>query len=461
MKRFLTFVFVVAVVAGSWFLYTHEQGEVEPQRPEGIETTFPTRGAIDAVVSVTGNLEAERVQPILFSAASKVTRVFVAEGDLVTAGQEVARLDTEDLELSLKQARAALKVSQASLARARKGASQEDIAAAEAAIEAAEANLADLVRGPSQLDRDLVKLQLDQARNSLYGAQGNRDALGGNPFSSDAQKDIAEAQVLNAEVAVRMAEINLAKLDDPPKASAVASARAQIAQARSTLAKLQSMPSPEDIAVAEAQVAQARVGVEMAQSRLDEVSLTVPFTGTLVSWELHEGDTLTPGTPVGTLADLTRLHITVRIDEMEIGQIAPGQKVLTTFDAFPDQLVQGQVTEIEAMGTSAQGFVSYEVRIDLEPTNLPIRPSMTAALDIVVAHKEDVLLVPNRALRRDREGKYVEVLRDNAIARVYVETGLSNENYTEITSGLEGGEEVIIGKPREDLLQPMGPFGGG
>lgn len=95
MKRFLTFVFVLAVIAGSWFIYTREQGEVEPERPEGLETELVTRGPIDAIVAATGNLEAERVQEITFSATGKVVQVFVQEGDDVTAGLELARLDTE------------------------------------------------------------------------------------------------------------------------------------------------------------------------------------------------------------------------------------------------------------------------------------------------------------------------------------------------------------------------------
>ncbi|GAG13500.1 unnamed protein product, partial [marine sediment metagenome] len=271
-------------------------------------------------------------------------------------------------------------------------------------------------------------------------------------FTSGGQKDTAEAQVLNAEVGVRMAEINLAKLDEAPKASAVASARSQIAQAESSLARLLSMPSPEDVAVAESQVAQARVGVEIAQSRLADASLTVPFAGTLVSWDLHEGDALVPGAPVGTLVDLSRLHIEVGIDETEIGRVAPGQEVRITFDAFLDQPVAGHVAEIDLVGTLLQGIVNYGVRIEPSATDLGIKPAMTAAIEIVVKQKEDVLLVPNRALRRDQEGKHVEVLRGNVPTRVYITTGLSNDDYTEVISGLKEGDEIVVSRPRENLF---------
>jgi len=98
------------------------------------------------------------------------------------------------------------------------------------------------------------------------------------------------------------------------------------------------------------------------------------------------------------------------------------------------------------------------VRITLPENDLDLKPLMTAAVGIVVEEKPDVLLVPNRGIRRDKEGKYVEILRDNMPARVSIETGLTSEEHTEVLSGLEEGQEVIIAKPRADVFP--GTFGG-
>jgi len=511
-KRLLAIFLVLIVIAGSLFLYSRGNKKVQTATPEGIRTVPVVRGPIESRISASGSLAAERTQPLTFSTSGTVAEVLVKEGDVVAQGQVLARLDTKDLELSVKQAQAALQVSESSLARTRKSPSKEEIAAAQAAVEAAKAslkdlqtgptnaevasakaaveaakaNLKDLKAGPSARDIRLADLAIAQARNSRWGIQANRDSVRAVPGTSQGAKDQAESQVLNAEIQVEIAQINREKLNDPskasaikpaesqlaqaestldkltsaPKASSIKSAESQLVQAESTLARLLSTPSQEDIAQAEAQVAQARIGVEIAQGRLDDSMLAAPFAGKLADWSLYVGDNVTPATPAGTLADVSRYHIDVSIDETEISQVAVGQKVLITLDAFPDHELEGRVSKVSLLGSSSQGIVNYNVRIDLSPTELPIKPLMTAAINIIVERKDSVLLVPNRALKRDNQGKYVEVLRNQTPKRVYVKTGVANEDNTEIVEGLEEGQQVVVGTPRVNILG--GPsFGGG
>jgi len=511
-KRLLAIFLVLIVIAASFFLYSRGNRKVQTATPEGIRTAPVVRGPIESRISASGSLVAERAQPLTYSTSGTVVEVLVKEGDSVTQGQVLARLDTKDLELSLKQAQAALQVSEASLVRTRKAPSQEEIAAAKAAVEAAKAgledlqtgpteaevaaakaaveaakaNLTDLKAGPSTRDIRLADLAIAQAKNSRWGAQASRDSAKAVPGASQGSKDQAEAQVLNAEIQVEIAQINREKLNESPKASAlksaesqlaqaesaldkltaspkassVRSAESQLAQAESSLARLLSTPSQEDIAQVEAQVAQARVGVEIAQSRLDDAVLTAPFAGQLADWSLHVGDSVSPATPAGTLADVSRYHIDVSIDETEISQVAAGQEVLITLDAFPDRELRGQVSKVSLLGSSSQGIVNYSVRIDLDPTDLPIKPLMTAAVNIIVERKGNVLLVPNRALKRDKQGKYVEVLRNQTTQRIYVTTGVANEDNTEIVKGLEEGQEVIVSAPRANIFGGAA-FGGG
>jgi len=503
-KRILAIVLVVLVIAGSLFLYSRANKRAQTAVPQGVKTAPVVRGSIEARISASGSLAAERTQPLTFKISGTVAEVLVKEGDSVKQGQVLARLDTRDLELSLKQAQAALQVSEASLARVRKAPSKEEIAAAraaveaaraslqdlqtgpseaevaaaKAAVEAAKANLNDLKAGPSARDIRLADLAIAQAKNSLWGLQANRDSVRAMPGASQGAKNQAEAQVLNAEIQVEIAQINREKLNDPPKASVLKAAESQLAQAESaldrltspprsstlkaaesqlaqaesTLARLLSMPSPEDVAQAEAQVAQARVGVEIAQSRLNDAVLIAPFAGQLADWNLHVGDNVTPATPAGTLVDVSRYHVDVNIDETEISKVTIGQKVLITLDAFPDRELEGRVSKVSLLGSSAQGIVNYSVRIDLNPTDLPIKPLMTAVINIIVERKDNVLLVPNRALKRDKQGKYVEILDGQMPKRVYVTTGVSNEDSTEIVTGLEEGQQVIVSAPRVNIL---------
>lgn len=164
------------------------------------------------------------------------------------------------------------------------------------------------------------------------------------------------------------------------------------------------------------------------------------------------------GAPVATLLDDNRYHVSVDIDETEISRVQVGQVVRIELDAFPDEDIEGTIARIDPVGTAAQGIVNYTVRVDLPATDLPVRSLMTASIRIVVAEKQDVLVVSNRAIRRDEQGRYVEILRLGSPTKVYVTTGASNEDLTEITSGLEEGQEVITSRPRVNPV--AGPFGG-
>ena len=360
----------------------------------------------------------------------------------------------------------------------------------------AQANLQDLRSGPTELDKQLAELNISQAKNSLWAAQGSRDALGGSRTASGGSKASAEAQVANAEVAVTIAQLNRDKLLQSAKETALtsaqaqaanaevalktaqvnrdkqlqaakdstlASAQAQLAQAQANLAKLLSSPTAEDVRVAEAQVAQARVVVEIARNRLSDAVLVAPFDGQLVSLNLHANDPVVPAVQVGTLADLSRYHVDVSIDETQISQASVGQIVHVTLDAFPGQDFAGTVSQIDQLSTVNQGIVSYNVRVDLSASDLPVRAGMTAGISVVTQRKDGVLLVPTNALKRTGQTKYVEVLRQDESVRVDVTTGLSNGQYTEIVTGLREGDDVVVGGASRPAFGASGggPFGGG
>lgn len=461
MKRWIVIaVAVVAAVVVIGVVYTGRAQE-QPSTPQGLVTAPVTRQDMAAIVSSTGSVVAERTQYLSFPISGKVAESLVEEGATVEEGQVLARLDTRDLELSLRQAEAGLEASEATLAKTVAGPKEEDIAAARAAVTAAEAALNKLRAGPSEEDVKLAELNVAQAKNSLYGAQGNRDAVAANPMAGSGPKAQAEAQVLNAELAVQIAEINYNKLLAGPDSAQLSSAEAQLAQARSTLAKLLGTPSQEDIRLAEAQVQQAQVGLDMARARLEDAELTAPFAGYLASWDASVGTLVSPGAPVGLLVDESRYRVDVTIDETEIGQIAVGQSATLELDAHPGVSLKGRVSHVDLVGTPTQGIVMYTVQIELEPldTDIDLKPLMTATVDIIVAEKEQTLVVPSRALHRDSEGIYVEVLRGDAIERVPVTTGLSDGQVTEILSGLEEGEKIVVSRPNPGLLQGL-PAGG-
>jgi RND family efflux transporter MFP subunit len=371
----------------------------------------------------------------------------------------LARLDSRQLELSTAQAEATLRISEAGLAQALAGPDQADIAAAEAAVESAQASLERLLSGPTAYDLRSAKLSVDAARNQLWSAQAQRDSTRGNPLSTQAAVDAAEAQVLVAEVNVEQAILAQERLGEPANEADVALARSQLAQAEAQLQRLRQMPTEEELAIAEAQVAQSRAALAQSKLRIDDAVLTAPFAGTVLATNGSVGELVGAAVPVVVLADLESYHVESSIDETDIGRVQLQQDADIVLDAFPDVTVRGRVTHIEPLGQSTQGVVSYGVLVQVLTTEVPLRPNMTAIVDIVVDRKEGVLVVPNRAIRRETSGRrYVELLNGQDVEQRYVTTGLSNDLVTEIVSGLNEGEEVIVSAPRESVLEQFGGF---
>ncbi len=483
MKRLLIVLLVIAAVGAGWWLYSRSTQEPSAELPEGITTAAVVRDTLEAVVSATGSVRAERTQRLAFNTSGTVTEVLVEEGDSVAAGQVLARLDDTNLALAVRQAEAALAVAQAQLERTKAGPSDEEIALAEASlaisqvgvqtaeagVAAARANLSRVRDGASPEEVAIATRRIEEAKNALWGAQAQRDSICGRVgfAASQADCDQAQASVQRSEEGVRIAELQLQQVEAGPRASDIAgaqaqvdqalsqleSARAQVARAEVELARVKKGASPEDVAIAEAQVAQAEVNVDIAKHRLDDTVLRSPADGTLATLTLLVGDAAAPGNPVATLVDTETYYILVSIDETEIGQIVEGQDVRVNLDAYPGDTLHGTVTSISLTGTDVQGIVVYSVRIDLEPAEIAIRPLMTAAVDIVVASKADALLVSSRALRRDAQGRYVEIVEDGVLKRADVEVGVSNVEYAEILSGLEEGQQVVVSRPRDSLFQ--------
>ncbi|MCI0578757.1 MAG: HlyD family efflux transporter periplasmic adaptor subunit, partial [Chloroflexi bacterium] len=167
------------------------------------------------------------------------------------------------------------------------------------------------------------------------------------------------------------------------------------------------------------------------------------------------GEQVAPGAPAVAVVNETGYHIEVNVDEIDIDRVAVGQEVDITLDALPDTTVTGVIADIAptAIGGGA-GVVTYLVTINIQAEEVPLRPGMTANASIVVDEVDGVLVVPNWAIRLDRETGQAFVNRLQAggtIEEVVVETGLRNEQFSEVVSGLREGDQVVVTNEREGL----------
>ncbi|MES0344678.1 MAG: efflux RND transporter periplasmic adaptor subunit, partial [Anaerolineales bacterium] len=215
-------------------------------------------------------------------------------------------------------------------------------------------------------------------------------------------------------------------------------------------------PNPDDIRAAEARVAASEATLDMAR-------ITAPFAGSITSIDVLAGDQISPGTPRFRIDDLSRLLVEVEISEVDINRVALGQSVTLNFDAVLDQVYNGVVIEKGLIGTSLQGVVSFPVTVELIDADEAIRPGMTAAVNIIVEQIEDVVLVPNRAVRvRDGE-RVVYLLVDGVITPTTVVLGATSDLYSEILEGdVNVGDDVILNPPSFifEAGEPPGFMGG-
>ena len=130
-------------------------------------------------------------------------------------------------------------------------------------------------------------------------------------------------------------------------------------------------------------------------------------------------------------------------NEVDVVKIALGQKVVITFDALPNFSATGKVASIDTVSTTSQGVVSYGVKIALDTNDDSIKPGMSASMNIITNVKQDVLMVPNAAVKTQGGAKYVQVLVNGVLQQKPVTVGLANDTDTEIITGLSAGDDVV------------------
>jgi RND family efflux transporter MFP subunit len=205
-------------------------------------------------------------------------------------------------------------------------------------------------------------------------------------------------------------------------------------------------PTAGEKAAVQASVAQAQVALERARLAVEKATLRAPLDGVVVRVDVVPGEFIGPQIPAVTLVDDQRFRIDVNVDEADIGSVQVGQEVQLTLDAFPGQELAGHVVAIATSATLDTGVVSYQVTIETEASAMPLRGGMTVSAEIVIDKREDVLLVPNRAIWIDADtGKpFVEKMVEGEIASVVIEQGLANEEFSEIKSGLVENDRLLV-----------------
>jgi macrolide-specific efflux system membrane fusion protein len=201
------------------------------------------------------------------------------------------------------------------------------------------------------------------------------------------------------------------------------------------------------VTAAENSVSSAQIALQQARDDAAERTVTAPISGVVTALSIQNGDTAggtgSTATAAITITNPDLFQASIALAESDISGIEQGQRAILTFDALPDLTLSGQVTKVDTTGTNESGVVSYSVIITPDVMDESVKGGMTVSVSIITDVAQDILAVPSSAIRSSAAGKYVQILQSGEPVDVNVEVGMSTDFFTEITSGLTEGQEII------------------
>lgn len=217
----------------------------------------------------------------------------------------------------------------------------------------------------------------------------------------------------------------------------------------STIIRLESDNVTDSVQSASDNVKDAQISLENQYENLEDYTVKSPINGTVIEKLVKAGDTIDAGAKLCTIYDLSYLKMTMNVDELDINKISVGQDVTITADAVEGKTFAGKVTKINMAGTTTNGVTTYPVEVQIDNHDEDLLPGMNVSTEIVVSQADDVIAIPVGAVTR---GNMVLVKtganssEDPSIPEGYeyveVETGISNDSYVEIKSGINEGDEI-------------------
>jgi HlyD family secretion protein len=322
-------------------------------------------------IQVTGNMEATQVDTSA-KIAGRILSLRVREGDRVTEGQVLVRLDAAELKAEVERAEAALKSAEAQLRDLLAGARREEIEEARATADRAQSQLNDLLAGSR-------REEIEQAREAVRSAEATRmwterdfkraEELFKKELIAMQEVDRARQAYEVAVAQERSARANLQMVEAGPRRDQIEAARAQLKASRDHLSLLLAGPRPFQVEAARGQVTQARAALDLHGSRLREATIVSPINGVVLRKNLEAGEMANPGVSILTLVDPTDLWLRAYVPETDIGRIKVGMAARITIDAYKDRTFTGKITEI----ASVAEFTPKNVQTKKERVNLVFR----------------------------------------------------------------------------------------
>jgi HlyD family secretion protein len=471
---------VILTAAGSvWYVLA--------SKAPSFGSTLAMRGNVVASLDEAGTVVAENNASLSFQESGQIARVYVTEGQSISAGTLIASISAASLQAGVAQANAALAAAQARLAQLQAGTRPEQLAIDQTAVANAQATLAvnignaytsaddaihnqtdNLFSNPRSnnpvflvpmsnsqdaIDIQSARLTIEAALNEWY-ASSNDAALATAALTSIQQylnkiaiavNDALPNNTMTASVlAGYKVNVTTSRTEIGAAITSITNAQAAETTAQNSLALAAAGATPQDIQTQQAVVAQAQAAASAAQVTLNNASLVAPFSGTIQNLTAQVGQVVAPGVPVASLVNNNGLKIQTYVSEADVAKLKIGSAAQVTLGAFGTNVpFPATVTTIDSAQTKVNGTSEYLVTLHFTDAQPQIKDGMTGNVHILLAEHDNVITVPSRLVINNNNNYFVLVATANGIVQTPVTIGLvDNNGMTEIISGVNEGDSL-------------------
>jgi RND family efflux transporter MFP subunit len=424
---------VVIVAIGSYYWYVRRNAN------QDLFVTAPvTRGDVSQIVSASATLLADQEIDLNFETAGRVKTVLTKVGAQVSQGDSLATISSVTLDEEVKKSQAALDKAQADA-----GVNDDVLREARDAEKNAKQYVADVSDAEDQKVSASDK-SYDNAVNYEADAQSYYAQVAADSGASSSAAKSAKLTLTNASNAKEASK----EAKDTARRNRDVAVRVASNAYDSQKEKVKSLESKSQQVIENSAIAIASSNYDIAVSNLDKALLKAPVNGTVTQLNYQKGEVIGSANPqsFGKLLSAD-LILEAKIPESDIASVKLDQTATATFDALgTDEKFDATVVEIDPASTVIQDVVYYKIKVRLAAIDKRLKPGMSGDIEIHIAEKKNVLLLPTRAVKQDGTTRYVEVKSADGktAVRKEVKVGLEgSEGQIEIVSGVSEGDQVI------------------
>lgn len=386
--------------------------------PAALTIVKVTKGNLSAQVTASGQFQPNTIttiRPDSNMPTRKLVKIMVKEGDRVKDGQELAEVDPSGLDF--------------------------DLQSAQANLESQKVKLANLQAKPEGMDVAAAEASLASAKNTLDTAQENYD---------------------NTKILFDKNLTSKNSLSDADRALQVA--KVSYTSAQLSYQNVQAQNADADIQAQQSAVSSAQSALQQAQLIYDSINIRSPVAGVVAEIDVNVGDLISPSTALMTVIDPDPMWLQAQVNENDMVQVKLGQAATVTPSGYPDLSIPGKVTQIDLHASVVNNVSVFTTTIEVPNRDGKILWGMNADAEISVLSLNNVLMLPNSAIKTSNGSSTVTILDAGQLVSWDVQTGATDGSKTQIVAGLDEGTEVVITRKSSTAAtgtQQRGPGMGG